>query len=94
MVIGSTDKSFLQPGDPEWVRLRGRLGLRLTIEIEREEDNRWIGEVPALPGVLVYGATAAEARAKAQALALRVIADRIEHGEPVPLDPDTLFAAA
>ena len=63
-------------------------------KLEREEDNRWIGEVPALPGVLVYGATAAEARARAQALALRVIADRIEHGEPVPLDPDTLFAAA
>ena len=94
MVIGSSDKSFLQPGDPAWVRLRGRLGLKLKIEIEREEDNRWIGEVPALPGVLVYGATAAEARARAQALALRVIADRIEHGEPVPLDPDTLFAAA
>ncbi|HEX3525320.1 MAG TPA: hypothetical protein VHT52_24925 [Stellaceae bacterium] len=50
----------------------------LTIEIDHEEDRRWIGEVPELPGVLVYGATEAEARNKAAALALRVIADRIE----------------
>ena len=50
----------------------------LTIEIDHEEDGRWIGEVPELPGVLVYGATEAEARNKAAALALRVIADRIE----------------
>ena len=50
----------------------------LKIESEREEDGRWIAEVPALPGVLVYGATEAETHAKVQALALRVIADRIE----------------
>ena len=56
----------------------------LRIEIAREDDGRWIGEVPDLPGVLVYGWTEAEARAKAEALAFRVIADRIEHGEPVP----------
>ncbi len=55
----------------------------LRIEIEREEDGRWIGEVPALPGVLAYGSTEAEARIKTNALALRVIADRIENGEPV-----------
>lgn len=66
----------------------------IKIEIEREEDGRWIGEVPALPGVLVYGATEAEARTKAIALALRVIADRIEHGEPVPAEAHDLFAAA
>jgi predicted RNase H-like HicB family nuclease len=53
----------------------------LTIEIEHEEDGRWIGEVRAPPGVLVYGATEAEARNKAAALALRVIADRIESGQ-------------
>ena len=57
----------------------------LRIEIDRETDGRWIGEVPELPGVLAYGATEAEARAKTTALALRVIAD-IENGEPVPFD--------
>ena len=56
----------------------------LKIETDRETDGRWIGEVAALPGVLAYGSTEAEARTKAAALALRVIADRIEHGEPVP----------
>jgi predicted RNase H-like HicB family nuclease len=58
--------------------------LMLKIESEREEDGRWIAEVPTVPGVLVYGTTESEARAKAQALALRVIADRIENGEPLP----------
>jgi predicted RNase H-like HicB family nuclease len=53
-----------------------------------------IGEVPELPGVLAYGATEAEARVKTAALALHVIADRIEHGEPVPFDPGDLFIAA
>lgn len=66
----------------------------LKVEIEREDDGRWIGEVPALPGVLTYGATAAEARGKASALALRVVADRIEHGEPVPPEAQDWFAAA
>jgi predicted RNase H-like HicB family nuclease len=66
----------------------------LKIEIEREADGRWIGEVPELPGVLAYGATEAEARRKVTALALRVIADRIEHSEPVPLDLGYLFDAA
>ena len=66
----------------------------LKIEIEREQDGRWIGEVPQLPGVMAYGATEAEARVKTTALALRVIADRIEHGEPVPFDPSVLFRAA
>jgi predicted RNase H-like HicB family nuclease len=53
----------------------------LRIESEREEGGRWIAEVPALPGVPAYGATKAEAGAKAKALALRVIADRLEYGE-------------
>jgi predicted RNase H-like HicB family nuclease len=53
----------------------------LKIESEREEDGRWIAEVPALPGVLTYGVSEAEARSKAMALALRVIADRFENGE-------------
>jgi predicted RNase H-like HicB family nuclease len=53
----------------------------LRIESEKEEDGRWIAEVPAWPGVLAYGATKAEAGAKVKALALRVIADRLENGE-------------
>jgi predicted RNase H-like HicB family nuclease len=62
----------------------------LTLELDREADGRHIAEVPDLPGVLAYGATREEAIARAQALALRVLADRLEHGEPVgdllPLD--------
>jgi len=65
----------------------------MRIEIEREEDGRWIGEVPALPGVLAYGNTAEEARAKTEALAFRVIADRLEHGDPVPPEVRNVFAA-
>jgi predicted RNase H-like HicB family nuclease len=56
----------------------------MNIELEREDDGRWIAEIPALPGVLAYGATQAEAVRAARALALRILADRIEHGEPVP----------
>jgi predicted RNase H-like HicB family nuclease len=55
--------------------------MRFTVEIDRETDGRWIAEIAALPGVLVYGQTRAEAIRKCQVLALRVIADRIEHGE-------------
>ena len=54
----------------------------LKIESEREDDGRWIAEVPALPGMLAYGANEMEARAKVQALALRVIADRLDHESP------------
>ena len=53
----------------------------LTIEIEQEADGCWIAELPDLPGVMVYGATFEAARAKVQALALRVVADRLEYGE-------------
>ena len=56
----------------------------LLIETERETDGRWIAEVRALPGVLAYGETRLEALARTQALALRVLADRLEHGEVVP----------
>ena len=66
----------------------------LRIESEREEDGRWIAEVPALPGVLTYGASEAEAHAKVKALALRVIADRIENGEPLPREIAGVFEAA
>lgn len=64
------------------------------IEIEREADGRWIAEIPSLPGVLAYGATEAGAFAAAEALALRVIADRIEHGEASKAPLTVSFAPA
>ena len=63
----------------------------MKIEIERETDGRWIAEVPDLPRVMAYGKTRKEAVRKAEALALRVIADRLEHGEAIP-ELDELFA--
>ena len=57
----------------------------LAIEIEQEQDQRWIAEVVELPGVMTYGSSPYDAKAKVQALALRVVADRLEHGEPVPV---------
>jgi predicted RNase H-like HicB family nuclease len=56
----------------------------MRIEIEREDDGRWIAEIPELPGVLAYGDTRKQAIAKAEALALRVLADRLEHDEEIP----------
>lgn len=53
----------------------------LTIEYEQEADGRWIAEIPQLPGVLTYGATAEEAATKAEILALRVMAERLDQGE-------------
>jgi len=67
--------------------------MALTIELEQEDDGRWIAEVPALPGVLVYGQSRQEAIERVQALTLRVLADRLEHGESVPA-MDDLFAVA
>ena len=58
--------------------------MHFTIEHEREDDGRWLAEVPKLPGVLAYGATAEEAMAKTQVLALRVLAERLEHNETGP----------
>jgi predicted RNase H-like HicB family nuclease len=55
--------------------------MEFAIELERETDGRWIAEIPALPGVMCYGTTRGEAVAKVQALALRVIAERLEHQE-------------
>lgn len=65
----------------------------MRVEVEREKEGRWIGEIPALPGVLAYRATAVEAKVQAQALALRVIAERLENGESVPPETHELFAA-
>jgi len=56
----------------------------MKIEIERENDGRWIAEIPDLPGVMVYGSDKQEAIAKVETLALRVMADKLEHGEKIP----------
>ena len=82
-----------KPGHDNF-RLRCYLSLMLTIETEREDDGRWLAEVPGLPGVLGYGATDTEARAKATALALRVIAERVEHGEDLPRELAGMFQLA
>jgi predicted RNase H-like HicB family nuclease len=68
--------------------------MHLTLEVDREEDGRWIAEVPDLKGVLAYGASREEAIAHAQALALRVLADRLEHGEAGPDLVSVAFRAA
>jgi predicted RNase H-like HicB family nuclease len=68
--------------------------VKFRVETEREDDGRWIAEVPELPGVLAYGSSAAEAQAKVQALALRVVADRLEHGEAGPELINISFNAA
>lgn len=59
--------------------------MNFTIEHEQESDGRWVAEVPELPGVLAYGSTSLEAMSKAEVLALRVIADRLEHSESRPV---------
>jgi predicted RNase H-like HicB family nuclease len=68
--------------------------MKLTLEAELEDDGRWIAEVPELPGVLAYGATRAAAMLKAETLALRVLADRLEHGELEPMDVSLVVPAA
>ena len=65
----------------------------LKVEFSREDDGRWIADIPALPGVTVYDRTRKKALASAEALALRVIADRLEHGEAVPGQMIVSFAA-
>ena len=68
--------------------------MRFQIEVEQEADGRWIAEVIELQGVMAYGATTEQAQANVQALALRVVADRLEHGEAGPQLLDISFAAA
>lgn len=58
--------------------------MMFQIEFEREADGRWLAEIAALPGTMAYGRTRDEAGRKVQALALHVVADRVEHGEPLP----------
>ena len=68
--------------------------MQLTLEVEREDDGRWLAEVPELCGVLAYGATALEAMARAEVLALRVMAERIEYGEAAPVPINFVLPAA
>lgn len=68
--------------------------IQFTINCEQEEDGRWIAEVIELPGALAYGRTPEEAMSKVQALGLRVMADRIEHGEETPALMSLSFVAA
>ena len=68
--------------------------MKLTIELDREVDGRWIAEVPEIPGALTYGATAQEAMGKAEALALRSLVERIETGDNQPMPINIMLAAA
>jgi predicted RNase H-like HicB family nuclease len=67
--------------------------MNLTFETEQEDDGRWIAEVPELQGVLAYGATQQQAIIKAEALALRVLAERLENAEALPMDVSIVIAA-
>lgn len=60
--------------------------MNYRLEIGQDADGRWLAEVPELPGVLAYGSTADAAMARAQVLALRVLAERLEHGETGPIE--------
>ncbi|HVV72594.1 MAG TPA: type II toxin-antitoxin system HicB family antitoxin, partial [Verrucomicrobiae bacterium] len=66
----------------------------MTIELDQEQDGRWLTEIPELPGVMAYGSSQEEALAKVKALALRVMADRQEHGEAIPELVDVFCVAA
>jgi predicted RNase H-like HicB family nuclease len=68
--------------------------MNLIVELEQEEDGRWIAEVVQIPGALAYGRTQEEAMARVEALALRVVADRLEHGEITRDLVSVSFAAA
>jgi predicted RNase H-like HicB family nuclease len=67
--------------------------MKLSIDLDREEDGRWIAEIKQIPGVLAYGDDRHEAIAKVKALALRAYADRLEHGEEVPEVVDDFLVA-
>jgi predicted RNase H-like HicB family nuclease len=65
----------------------------IKVDVEREVDGRWLAEVPVRAGALAYGQTREDAVAKVEALALRILAERLEHGEPTP-ELDGVFEAA
>ena len=68
--------------------------MRLMVELEREVDGSWIADVSELPGVMVYGPTREAALSSVQALALRVLAERLEHGEAIPEPLEVSFVIA
>jgi predicted RNase H-like HicB family nuclease len=68
--------------------------MTFAIEIEQEKDGRWIAEIPQIPGAMTYGSTRAEAVSRVEALALRVLAERIEHGESSPVIEKVFSVAA
>ena len=82
--FGRQEEEIEKRGNPDNIHA-------MKVEIERESDGRWIAEIPDLPGVMAYGDSRADAVAKVETLALRVIADRMEHGETIP-ELDELFA--
>jgi predicted RNase H-like HicB family nuclease len=76
---------------PSYSGVSLEVSMNFTLECEQEDDGRWIGAVPELPGVLAYGSSSADAMAKAEVLALRVIADRLENGESEPVSIQFCF---
>ena len=66
----------------------------MKVQVEREEDGRWIVEVPVISGAMAYGSTREEAVSKVEALVLRIMADRLEHGEPSPEISEVFSLAA
>lgn len=79
--------------DPDCARDWVGYAHRMTIELEQEDDGRWIAEAPQIPGALAYGGTQAEAIMKVEALVLRILADRLDHGEIAP-ELDKVFTVA
>lgn len=75
-------------------KTRGTQDFVLEVKFYREQDGRWLADIPALPGVTAYGRTKQQACAAVQALALRLIADRLEHGEAVSGELQVSFVAA
>ena len=65
----------------------------MTVEVEQETDGRWIAEITAIPGAMVYGSSKSEAVSKVEALVLRILADRLDHGEEAP-ELDQVFTVA
>ena len=94
----ATEARFVRQLKRHGVTLRsthqGRAGMQLAIELEREDDGRWIAEVPDLSGVMAYGQSREQAVVMVQALALRVLAERLEHGETAPELLSVTFKAA
>jgi len=68
--------------------------MAFAIEIEQEKDGRWIAEIPQIPGAMTYGSTRTEAVSRVETLALRVLAERIEHGETSPVFEKVFSVAA